>query len=77
MMYMLYIIKLRLEGILIFSTNGMLLETYNMRYKLQTRFIPIDMKSWKQSGATKVAIIWFSADAAMLMIVLASSIDLA
>ena len=77
MLYIAFIIKLILPGILIRSTNEMLLETYNIRYKLQTRFIPIDMNTWKQRGAIKVASIWFSVDATKLMIVFASAIDLA
>ena len=67
---------LRLPGILMHSMKAMLLETWSMRYKLQTRFIPTDMKTWKQIGTINVANIWFSAAAARLRMLLASSIDL-
>ena len=66
-----------LPGILIDCIYSMLHASYSMRYKLHTLFIPTDIKTWKPRGIINVRSIELVAEAAINIIVRASSLDLA
>ena len=48
-------INIALDGMTKLYKSEMFAIIYIIRYKLQTRFIPIDMNTWKKSGMIRVA----------------------
>ena len=66
-----------LPGIFIVARFLILLAICNMRYKLQTRFMPMDMNSWKARGIKNEISIELEAELARSIICWASSFDLA